>query len=278
MPDDHEAVIPRTFFLNEQHELARGEKESGGSLPKLAPLDWGAKGARIHRSLSEAREGIRRSKDPLRTSRYFLATVPAERIVKTSTNRRRAPTGLVEEQTDYAGDHSQVFRRLGLDLLTVDRSGRALVHAPAARVEQLLTTANALGSEGLREQARWVSIDAFTTPPASFRIDEAWLDGLPARTPSDTVVELQPLLTRVEIEQVIRAILETLGQRAARERFTRTGTDFSGRQWYRGALSRESVRLIAENFFSVQALHSPFRTAVAAVRSRQVRTERELRT
>lgn len=188
-----------------------------------------------------------------------------------SSNLRRAPTGIVDEKTDYAGQHSQIFKRLGLDLLTVDETGRALVHASAARVEQLLTTANALSSEGAREQARWVTVESFDPPPMDFRIDQAWLDGLPAKGPLDTVVELQPLLNRVEIEQVVQAILSMLGQHGERGRFTRTGTDFSGRQWYRGTLSREAVRSIAQQFFSVQALHPPLYTAVAAAKARQRR-------
>jgi hypothetical protein len=269
MAKPREPVTPRTFFLNEQHELAHGEKEAGGSLPKLAPLDWRARGDRIHDSLSTARETIRGSRDPLRANRYFLATVPAPTIKKHSKNLRRAPQGIVEEETDYAGEHSLVFRRLGLDLLAVDQEGHALVHAPASRVEQLLTTATALSEEGLREQARWVTIESFSPAPPSFRIDKEWVDTLSAKAPVDAVVELQPLLTRVEVEQVIHAILQALGARAERERFTRMGTDFSGRHWYRGMLSRESLRLISEQFFSVQALHPPLQTAVAVGSARK---------
>jgi hypothetical protein len=269
MSTARQLVAPRTFFLNEQHELARGEKERGGRLPKLAPIDWQVKGQKLHRSLSKAREVIQRSRDPLRESRYFLATVPAAKIEKLSTNARLAPTGILEEQTDYAGEHSRVFKRLGLDLLAVDETGRALIHAPASRLEQLLTTTRELVSEGLREQARWVSIDSFDPAPTSFRIDEEWLNEIPARSLLDAVVELQPLLSRVEVEQVIQGILALLGSRTDRERFTRTGTDFSGRHWYRGTLSRESLELIAGQFYSVQALHPPLQTEVALANPRR---------
>ncbi len=272
MPHADQPSSPRSFFLNEQHELSRGEKEAGGSLPKLAPIDWQAKGRQIHKSLSAARDIILRSRDPLREKRYFLATVPTPTIKKLSTNVRRAPTGTVDEETDYAGEHSRVFKRLGLDLLTVDETGRALIHAPSFRIEQLLATADTLSLEGRREQSRWISIDSFNPVPMSFRIDQEWLDKLPAKTPLDVVVELQPLLTRVEVEQVIHAIIDVLGARTEGERFTRTGTDFSGRQWYRGTLSRESLKLVAEQFFSVQALHPPLRTEVVIVAgSRQAR-------
>ena len=271
MPRERHQSPPRTFFLNEQHELARGEKETGGSLPKLAPVDWGAKGQRIHTTLAAARETVRKSKDPLRDSRYFLSTLPTKGIKKLSENRRRAPSGFVEEATEYAGQHSRVFKRLGLDLLAVDEAGRALVHAPASRVEQLLTTVRALQLEGPREQARWVAIEEFEPAPMSFRIDQEWLQQIPPKVPLDSVVELQPLLTRVEVERVIHAILAALGPRAERERFTRMGTDFSGRHWYRGILSKESLLVIAESFFSVQALHPPLRTEVTLASSARPR-------
>src|SRR5262245_42082436 len=152
---------PRTFFLNEQHELARAEKPAGGSLPKLAPINWQAKGRRISDSLSAARATISKSRDPLKGNRYFLTALPTPHVRKLSQNVKRAPTGILEEPTQYAGEHSRVFRRIGLDLLAVDSSGTALVHAPAGRFDQLLSTANALSTEGLREQARWITIDSF---------------------------------------------------------------------------------------------------------------------
>lgn len=265
---------PRTFFLNEQHELARGEKDSGGGLPKLASIDWNARSTRIHDSLSTAASTIKRSQDPLRESRYFLAASPTPNVVKLSDNKRRAPKGVVEEATDYAGEHSRVFRRLGLDLLAVDAQGRALVHAPVGRIDQLLRSASALPQESLREQARWVTIDSFAIPPESFRVDSEWLQNARPGRPIDAVVELQPLLTRVEIEQVVRAIIDALGDRAGRERFTKMGTDFSGRHWYRGLLSVESLRLIAQSFFSVQSLHRPLHTAIEVAGSTKARKDR----
>jgi len=46
---------PRTFYLNEQHELAHEEKEGGGRLPKLAPIDWAAKAQVVSDSLHRVR-------------------------------------------------------------------------------------------------------------------------------------------------------------------------------------------------------------------------------
>lgn len=275
MPETRTASSPRTFFLNEHHELSRGEKASGGRLPKLAPLDWHARGRKISDSLLSARETVDSSTDPLRRSRYFLATVPAPTIRKESDDSRRATDGIVEEKTDYAGEHSRIFRRLGLDLLSVDESGLALVHAPAPQLEQLLATASGLGQEGRREQARWVAIQGFEVAPSSFRLDGRWLDTVPGKELVDAVVELQPLLTRLEVEQVVRAISEALQTEGRRERFTRTGIDFSGRHWFRGLLSRESLRAIADHFYSVQSLHPPLYTEVVAISGGRQATGRQ---
>jgi len=252
---------PRTFFLNEQHELARGEKQGGGGQLKLAPINWQAKGNKLKRSLTTTKRTIRNSSDPLRDDRYFLATTPAP-IKKLSKDRKKAPDGTWEEQTDYGGEHSKIFKRLGLDLLAVEKDGRALIHVPSSRFEQLVQTADNLSEEGPREQSRWISIDEFSPVSSDFRIDHEWIETFSSKDRIDSVVELQPLLTRVEVEKVISAIIHSLGKRASQERFTRMGTDFSGRFWYRGLLSLKSLRHISEQFYSVQALHPPLHTII----------------
>ena len=74
------------------------------------------------------------------------------------------------------------------------------------------------------------------------------------------VFELQPVLTRVEVERVLRAIAAML---LNEERLSGTGTDFSGRRWLRGVATQHSIRSIAKDFFSVQAIHSPLYSIAA---------------
>lgn len=262
MPKLRGPVAPKLYYLNEQHELSRGEKAGGGGLPKLAPINWRRKGQRLHESLSQAKAKVRDSKDPLRERRYFLATKPTKHIRKESTNAKLAPNGIFEEEVDYAGKHSQVFRRLGLDLLSVDQEGNALVHAPAARLEQLIATSEGLGGEGPKEQARWISIGEFDAAPTHSRIDSEWLETLSEGSVNDAVIEMQPLLRRVEVDEVIRAIMEAI-RSIGGGRILGDGLDFSGRRWFRGRLSQQSLRLIAEQFYSVQALHPPLISEVA---------------
>jgi len=255
---------PRTFFLNEQHELAHAEKGGGGRPPQLGTIDWVAKSAQLSAAMKASKKTIQDSKDPLKGRHYFLVALPVERVPKLSTDKKKAPTGTFEEQPAYGGDHSRVFRRLGMDLIDVSDEGIATVHATTERFDRLLSTASALNKEGVHERARWVTIDRFDPVPSKYRVDDEWLQAVSKSIATDVVVELQPLLTRVEVEEVISAITSVL-KRESGEGFTGTGTDFSGRRWFRGKMRRTAVREVTDSFFSIQSLHPPHVTSVTAL-------------
>lgn len=249
-------VTPRNFYLNEQHELARAEKQGGGGIPKYTDINWATKGTAISRSLSQARRQVQKSRDPSRENHYFLLAAPVKRLAKTSTDKRKAVDGKVFESTDFAREHSQVFRRLGLDLLNVEEDGSAVVHMKPEIMEQLSSRAQSLQKLGAKEQSRWATIDRFELIPPEFRIDSDWLDTLGAKKITDAVIEFQPLLARSEIDALIRAIVSML-LRNLGEAVTGTGADFSGRQWVRGKITPEALTKMSHDFFAVQSLHSP---------------------
>lgn len=249
-------VSPRTFYLNEQHELSRAEKESGGSVPKYIDIDWAAKGRTISRSLSQVTSQIQASHDPLRGQRYFLLADPVGTLAKSSTNARKAPDGKVFEDTKFSEKHSRVFKRLGMDLVGVTEAGSAVVHMKPELVSQLSNTAENLAGLGAREKSRWATIDRFEMIPIEAKVDLGWLHSLRPATSDEAVIELQPLLTRSEIDSIFRAITTMLRPNLG-ERAVGTGTDYSGRQWLRGRLTPESLQSIAHDFFSIQSLHSP---------------------
>lgn len=149
-----------------------------------------------------------------------------------------------------------MFQRLGLDLLQVNDDGSATVHATAEKMDKLLLASESLDEVGTREQSRWATIDTFGVIPPSLRVDETWLDDLSVREVADAVLELQPLLTRAEIDEVVRAVASFLKHDLG-EKLTGTGTDFSGRQWFRGRVAKQSLRAIAKHFYSVQSVHPP---------------------
>src|SRR6266853_3025289 len=93
MPRTAPRVDPRNFFLNEQHELARGEKPGGGRIPEFVGVNWGTKGSRISQSLLGVRALVKRSQDPLRESRYFVLARPTAKLEKKSEDKRKAQGG-----------------------------------------------------------------------------------------------------------------------------------------------------------------------------------------
>src|SRR5947207_908204 len=128
MPKDRPVPAPRTFFLNEHHELAHAERAGGGRLPNLAPLDWAAKGHRLHQTLKSTQQQLlQRSKDPLSGRRFYLVAKGVSELSKFSKDKKKAPSGEYAERTNYRREHSQIFRRLGLDLIDVHEEGTATV-------------------------------------------------------------------------------------------------------------------------------------------------------
>lgn len=258
-----EQFTPKTFFLNETHELTPSEKSGGGRLPQYEGISWAAKATRISESLRTVATEVEESNDPLREERYFVLTLPVSKVKKRSSNKKIAPEGTFEEATHFGAEHSRVFDRLGLDLLQVTDDGRAIVHAEKGKFEQILHRTESLDSLGQREQARWATIDAFETIPLELRIDSEWLQHLHGNDAADIIIELQPVLSSGDADRVLRAIADLLLQRPT-EKLTGTGTDFSGRHWFRGKASRNSIRKIAKDFFSVQSIHSPLFSIAAA--------------
>jgi len=256
MPRGATNIEPKNFFLNEYHELARGVKEGGGRVPEFVGINWGKKGTRISQSLLRVRDVVKHSLDPLRQSRYFVLARPTNRLEKKSKDARKAPTGMLAVNTDYSEGDSRVFGRLGLDLVQVNRDGSATVHALPNRFEQLLRSSQMLEGLDSREKVRWATLDSFETVPHQFILDQEWFKELKLRILVDTVIELQPLLTTVETDQVTRAVVELLS-RSSGELLQGIGTDFSGRRWLRGKLLRDSLLHLSKTFFSIQSIHPP---------------------
>ena len=263
MADAAKPPKPRNYFLNEQHELVPGERDGGGGTPKYTGIDWKKKGQHIHTSLESVKKQVAGLRDPLKERRYFMMTMPAPVVAKVSTNKKIAPDGIKKEATKYGGAHSKIFGRLGMDLLQVNADGSALVHATPDKIESLLASSDTLGEMGVREQAKWATIDKFAPIPEKLKVDSDWLKTLPKDKTVEAIIELQPLLTGVEADEVLR-VLAAILKKDAKERMLGAGTDFSGRQWSRGNVTKESLALIAREFISVQSLHQPLTTLVAS--------------
>ncbi len=257
-------VTPRTFVLNEQHELTREERSGGGRVAKLDfdAVDWATKANDLSSSLVKTAKTIQRSPDPIGEKRYFFLANPEVSVQKLSDNEKKAPDGTYAEETDYGKDHSRVLGRLGLDLIEVAPNGDAIVHTTPEEFAGVVARAKTLYDTGVREKSRWSTVASFGTIPLELRVDMDWLRSTKKEN-TDSVIELQPLLTRVEAEAVMRSIADLLTD-GAKEKLTGTGTDYSGRHWLRGRLSHKSLRAIAKDYFSVQSIHAPLYSIAAA--------------
>lgn len=143
-------VAPKTFFLNEAHEHARGEPEGGGRVPSFSRVDWSEKARRLVTSLRAARTAAQRTADPLHETRLFLLSRSEGKVAQDS-NAKDAKDGSKEVDIDFAGKHARVFERLDLQLLRVTKAGDALVHA---RPETLNQSRRASTSPGCTDSNR----------------------------------------------------------------------------------------------------------------------------
>src|SRR6185369_8668944 len=92
----------------------------------------------------------------------------------------------------------------------VSAQGNAVIHATPQRFERLVTTAASLASEGIREQARWVSIDSFTVVPPELKADQDWLNSLSKNGVHECILRFHSLLSRAEVEAVLSLIADGL--------------------------------------------------------------------
>ena len=256
--------VPKTFFLNERQELASFDREGGGRSSPLVAINWDLHSAQLGRSFSRVATAPRASRDPAAEGHRFIVAVPAAGVAKHSDSKKAvASGGTLTDIPSFGGEQSKLFKKMGMDLIEALPGGRAAVHVPATRVDQLVATITALPGATAREQSRWINFSVFEAIDWSSRVDVAWLNSLGRGGIVDTAIKFQPTLTRVEVQDVLQAIANALGQNG---RLLRAGREFSGRYWCTGQLLKESIELIAREFPSVQSIIPRSTTPVAAKR------------
>ena len=260
-------VAPKTFFLNETHEHARGEPEGGGQVPSFSKIDWSAKGRRLAMSLHAARMAADRTADPLRATQLFLLS-RSEGTIPQDSKSKKAQAGSKDVEIEFAGKHARVFQRLDLQLLRVTDAGDALVYAKRETLDQLEATAARLSVAGKGDRAKWAFLKEFHLPPIETRVDVAWLGALKATVAYQVIVEFQPVLTRADVDLLIQAIQAKLADSKG-EHATVGGRDPSGRRWIRAAMLPTTIRYLAEQFPSIQTIHAPLTSVLFATSSGQ---------
>ena len=140
----------------------------------------------------------------------------------------------------------------------------------------MLTRTETLNNLGAQEQARWVRVKEFETVPSRVRIDNFWISKPKPTDVLDVVVELQPILNRLEVDELFRAIADLIGNSPTEQLIT-NGRDLSGRNWLRGNLTKKTIQKIAKDFYSVQSLHDPLYSVSAAKASRRISVRRKVK-
>jgi hypothetical protein len=253
-------AAPRTFFLNESHEHARGKKGGGGTPATFSHINWASKGQRVLASLRAVRTAVASSQDPLRETRFFMLSIPEESVLQDS-KAKTAKDGFRQLAIEFDGDHARIFERLGLDLVQVSPSGNAIVHARPAALDQLEATAARLPEIGTRDRATWAVLSQFAVAPVDTRVDLEWLAGLNPKTAHEVIVEFQPVLNRAEVDRLIEAIQAVLAN-ARTEAIVGAGRDPSGRRWVRAHVRPKEILELATGFLSIQAIHAPLRATL----------------
>ena len=148
---------------------------------------------------------------------------------------------MYDDEPELRGEDSRVLQRLGFDVVASTDAQHAVVHATPETVARLEAVARSLPTESRTIQARWAIIDSFEPIPSEHRVEAAWLASLPPNAPVDAIVEMQPLLSRVEAGDIAHAITE-LFRRDSGEAILRMGADFSGRYWLRARMLPATIR------------------------------------
>lgn len=258
----HTTVKPRTFFLNEKQELGSFDRDGGGHQADYVPIDWSARAAGLSASFRRATTPPTRSEDPSVGRHFFVVAVPVQTVEKRS-KAKGILGGIKQEVPAFGGEQSRLFRKLGMDLIETLPGGKATVHVPSTRADQLLSTMASLPVANSREKGRWINFEDFEPLDWTSRVSEAWIETVEPRAVVEVSIRFQPALTRLEVTDVLQAMTRMLDGKQSR--LTKAGREFSGRYWCAGYLTREIILALARDFGSVQSIHPPIRSAVAAI-------------
>lgn len=259
-PGSGSKIQPRTFFLNEKQELASFDRDGGGGQADYVPIDWSARSAGLSASFRRATTPPARSADPSVGRHFFVVAVPVDAVQKRS-QAKTVPGGIKHETPAFGGGQSHLFRKLGMDLIETLPGGKAAVHIPSTRTEQILSTITSLPGANSREKSRWINFENFEPLDWTARVSVAWVETLKPVAVTEIVIRFQPALTRLEVNDVLQSMTQVLNGKYSR--LTKAGREFSGRYWCAGFLTRELIVAIAKEFSSVQSIHPPIRSPVA---------------
>jgi hypothetical protein len=253
-------AVPKHYFLNERHQLAPTEKEGGKSPAKVLHGDFKTHGRTLANSIEVIRAARRTSTDPTAKSRVFILARP-ESSLKKESKGKKAVDGAIESQIKLSGKDAQIIQRLGFDLLSVMPEGSAVVHTTDERLGQMQQSLGLLEDLNVREKNKWAHIKEFADVPIDYKTSLGWWEERPQTSAWESVIDLQPFLTRKEVDQLIGWLKQVLKKG---ERLSRIGTEFSGRTWIQALLFPLSIEHLAGSLQAIASIHPPLLAVTCA--------------
>lgn len=197
---------------------------------------------KLKEEIVSLRASRRASIDPSAKQRAFVVATPKAKVEK------------VFKPNNAPGKDAQLIERLGFDLIATASDGSALVHATDARLEQMINSLEHLDTLGVKEKIKWAHLQKFGEIPIEYKTSLDWWRGDKQRSLLDSIIDLQPFLSRDEVDSVINAIRRSL---QGDETLTRIGREFTGRVWLKVRLLPESVLALAKDFQAIFSIHPP---------------------
>lgn len=262
------SVEPKHYFLNERHQLFPREKDTGGRSSSVVGIDWAAHGAKLSSSFCSLRAAKSESRDPSTKNRFFVVAKPPESLER-SSSASDAVGGTKLKQIDLAGSDSQMLKKLGFDLVAVDSNGNAIVHAPNAMVDQVINTLENLSLLGSRDHNKWAHLKDVSDVSTEYKTSLSWFEE-PDGGIIETVIDLQPFLTRKESEDLVGLIKSQL---SPGEKILRSGKEFSGRIWIGARLQKDSILRLASEFQSIFSIRPPLVAHTSAAKTSGITPE-----
>lgn len=255
MADGKTEVKPRNYFLNERHQFAPEESGGGRGPANVVGVDWSNHGQSLKQEIVNLRAARATSIDPSARQRAFVVATPENKVEKVS-KPKNAPETTKHHFIQVSGKDAQLIERIGFDLLATTADGSALVHATDELLEQMVHSLEHLDRLGVKEKNKWAHLQNLSEIPISYKTSLDWWGKDKHNSLLECIFDLQPFLSRDEVDAVIEAVRKRL---QGKESLIRIGREFTGRVWLKVRLMPESIVSLVTDYQAIFSIHPPLR-------------------
>lgn len=259
MADAKTEVKPRNYFLNERHQFAPEETGGGRAPANVVGVDWSKHGQSLKQEIVSLRALRAASIDPSAKKRAFVVATPEKEVEKVS-KPKNAPETTKNHSILVSGKDAQLIERLGFDLLATTADGSALVHAPDELLEQMAHSLDHLERLGVKEKNKWAHVQTLREIPIEYKTSLDWWGRENRNALLESILDLQPFLSRSEVDAVIDAVRVRL---KGDESLIKIGREFTARVWMKARLMPKTIFSLARDFQAIFSIHPPLSAIVS---------------